>query len=273
MRNILLVGVSVAAFTTPALAARQPTSQPAPTFIDAAAVAPYQAETPVGALRRPRPRRLISTRHHEARPSRAKPSRRAEATPTYPAPKPLPVSALAPLQATLEEGLVDGVAGPEPVTVTKRPERLTGTLEIEGRSYPYVSGGSGWSIPYGDHRITPEAVGRWGRRHGAIGLADDAIYDHYLRREREGVELHPASAHTAGCVGIVSDWPGFKRAVLHMIDEFGFAYLHVGVHRVSISPVHHVVAVYQLPGSVVERRHVHVADHRRHHHYRHYARA
>ena len=120
----------------------------------------------------------------------------------------------------------------------RRPYHIKGVIAVGDKHFEFVSGGAGWSIPYGDHRITPEDVGSWGARHGAMGLNhDDPIYDPQLHRNREGIELHPAHGdRTEGCVGIRDGWSAFKKAVLAMIDNAGSAFLHIGPEGAAITP-------------------------------------
>lgn len=118
----------------------------------------------------------------------------------------------------------------------KRPYRISGNLKIDGREFRFVSGGKGWSIPYGDYEITPDDVGKWGRRHGALGLNhDDGITDPQLHRDREGIEIHSWPGDTAGCIGIPRDYKALKQLTLAMIKQYGHAYLHVWPCRVEIT--------------------------------------
>ena len=71
-----------------------------------------------------------------------------------------------------------------------RPKQLTGIITVEGKEYEFGSGGHGQSIPYGDYLITPDAVGSWGSKHGAIGISNGTMPDPKLRRDRDGIELH-----------------------------------------------------------------------------------
>ena len=120
--------------------------------------------------------------------------------------------------------------------VTKRPYRMAGTIKIGDRDFNFISGGKGWSIPYGDWEITPDDVGRWGRRHGALGLNhDDGIPDPILHRLRQGIEIHYWRGDTAGCVGIPSGYAVLKKLVLDMIKKDGRAYLHVQPCKVEIT--------------------------------------
>ena len=141
-----------------------------------------------------------------------------------------------------------GIAGPVEVKVTPpirdvmnriRPKQITGTITVEGKQYEFGSGGRGQSIPYGDYLITPGAVGSWGSRHGAIGVANGTIPDPKLHRDRDGIELHAASnskLETNGCVSIRKDqWPQFKKQVLAMVRENKRVYLHVSDQGASIS--------------------------------------
>lgn len=120
-----------------------------------------------------------------------------------------------------------------------RPKQITGIIKVEGKQYEFGSGGRGQSIPYGDYLITPGAVGSWGSRHGAIGVADGTIPDPKLHRDRDGIELHAATNSklaTDGCVSIKKDqWPEFKKQVLAMVGENKRVYLHVSDRGASVS--------------------------------------
>lgn len=120
-----------------------------------------------------------------------------------------------------------------------RPKQITGTIRVEGKQYEFGSGGRGQSIPYGDYLITPDAVGSWGSRHGAIGVANGTIADPKLHRDRDGIELHAATnskLETSGCVSIRKDqWPEFRKQVLAMVKENKRVYLHVSDQGASIS--------------------------------------
>lgn len=148
--------------------------------------------------------------------------------------------------ASKESGNETG--GPSEVEVTPfiqkimnkaRPKQITGTLTVEGKEYAFGSGGHGQSIPYGDYLITPDAVGSWGSRHGAIGVANGSIPDPKLHRDRDGIELHAATndkLETDGCVSIKKDqWPEFRKQVLAMARENKKVYLHVSDQGASVS--------------------------------------
>jgi hypothetical protein len=120
-----------------------------------------------------------------------------------------------------------------------RPKKITGIMNVEGKEYVFGSGGRGQSIPYGDYLITPDAVGSWGSKHGAIGVANGAIPDPKLHRDRDGIELHAATnskLETDGCVSIGKDqWPEFRKQVLTMVREDKKVYLHVSDQGASVS--------------------------------------
>lgn len=122
------------------------------------------------------------------------------------------------------------------------PGHIAGQLKIGDSSYRFGSGGvrGSSSIPFGDHEITPNSVGPWGRSVGALGIANEHIWDKALGRMREGIELHmghSANLITEGCVAFErSQWPKVKSQVLSMIREHGHAYLHVGPNGASITP-------------------------------------
>ena len=153
------------------------------------------------------------------------------------------VSALAPQEpvyqsASKEDG--DGAGEHAELKVTPvvgdimnkiRPKQITGMITIEGKEYQFGSGGLGQSIPYGDYLITPDAVGSWGAKHEAIGVANGSMPDPKLHRDRDGIELHAATngeLKTHGCVSIRKDqWPEFRNQVLAMVRENKNVYLHV----------------------------------------------
>jgi hypothetical protein len=120
-----------------------------------------------------------------------------------------------------------------------RPKQIAGTMTVEGKEYQFGSGGRGQSIPYGDYLITPGAVGSWGSRHGAIGVANGTIPDPKLHRDRDGIELHAAGnskLETDGCVSIKKEqWPEFRKQVLTLAKENKKVYLHVSDRGASVS--------------------------------------
>lgn len=122
---------------------------------------------------------------------------------------------------------------------TIRPKQITGVIKVEGKEYEFGSGGLGQSIPYGDYLITPDAVGSWGSKHGAIGVANGTMLDPKLHRDRDGIELHAATnseLKTHGCVSIRKDqWPEFRNQVLAMVKENKSVYLHVSEQGASVS--------------------------------------
>lgn len=179
------------------------------------------------------------------------------------------------------DGFEDGIAAPPPIIVRRRPYQIAGAITVGSKHYDFVSGGKGWSIPYGDHEITPADVGRWGARHGAIGLDGDEMPDKQIGRHREGIEIHAADYDaTEGCVGIRSGFKDLKSRIFAMIDTAGAAFLHVWPGQVTITPQKDPDApIVTLMDSVKEddmphlRHHAERAHHRRiaHHGHRHYA--
>ena len=222
--------IAIALFVaTPAWASHPPQSVYAP--IDMAAQPAYVPDfAPVGHVFRHVHRHRAA---HREVPARIRPEYRPAA------PKPLGAVLEAAVRAFLvnPEGCQYGSPAC-PKIVTHRPRLLEGALTIGNSHYQFASGGNGWSIPLGTVRITPETVGSWGSRHGAIGLAEDTIYDPQLGRDREGIELHPAShMASAGCVVIDrSRWTEFKRKVMAMIEDAGQAFLHIGLNGAAITP-------------------------------------
>ncbi len=166
------------------------------------------------------------------------------------------------------DGFMDGMAMPLPPVIHKRPYRMTGTLTIGRLDFNYASGGSGWSIPYGDFPITPEDIGDWGRRHGAIGINGNTIPDKQLGRDREGIEIHAAyHMASAGCI-VVQEFDRLKHAIMGLINDDGHAFLHVGPTGAAIT----AEKASPLPSIIYLAEHV--ADEERHaenHHHRHIA--
>lgn len=159
-----------------------------------------------------------------------------------PRPKPEPEPAPTPPEVAVAEVEPSVALDPiitmviPPLGKVIRPYRMVGELEINGRKFEFVSGGRGASIPLGAHKITPGAVGPWGRRHGALGIAGGEIWDPQLKRYRDGIEFHKAySRATGGCIGL-KNWAEAKRAILAMVREFGNVFLNVGPRAVNISP-------------------------------------
>ncbi|HEY5064013.1 MAG TPA: hypothetical protein VIJ04_04170 [Xanthobacteraceae bacterium] len=153
-----------------------------------------------------------------------------------------------PVEQLASKGTEDEREGRIEITVTPfirdimnkaRPKQITGTMTVEGKEYQFGSGGRGQSIPYGDYLITPDAIGSWGSRHGAIGVANGTIPDPKLHRDRDGIELHAAGnskLETDGCVSIRKDqWPEFRKQVLALAKENKRVYLHVSEQGASVS--------------------------------------
>jgi hypothetical protein len=259
-------------------------------FVDAAAKPAYPEIAPVGrrfhhwhhhssahALRRSRSRRFVRSRHVDRKPPRRaeEAAHRPILSPTKPLRDALALAAGA--LVGLAEGFEDGITTSLPV-LAHGPSRLRGTLEVAGIRVPYGSGGAGYALDYGDYRITPDDVGSWGARHGAIGLAHDEIWDARLHRYREGIEIHAAMNDrliTEGCVAIARrQWQGVKRAILAMIDESGRAFLHIDPSGARIEPdPNPVVMLANSEPRIKERRveHRHVVMHHRRWRHRHYA--
>lgn len=158
------------------------------------------------------------------------------------------VEANNPVYQLASKEAVDEASPPAELKVTQsigdimnkiRPKQITGIINVAGKEYEFGSGGRGQSIPYGDYLITPGAVGSWGSRHGAIGVADGTIPDPKLHRDRDGIELHAATNSklaTDGCVSIRKDqWPEFRKQVLAMVEENKRVYLHVSDQGASVS--------------------------------------
>ncbi len=120
-----------------------------------------------------------------------------------------------------------------------RPKQITGIIRVGDKEYQFGSGGRSESIPYGDYLITPDSIGSWGSRHGAIGIANGTMPDPKLHRDRGGIEFHAATnseLETHGCVSIRTDqWPEFRKQVLALVKENKGLYLHVTDHGASVS--------------------------------------
>lgn len=158
---------------------------------------------------------------------------------------------------------------PEDWRSVRRPRKLGGFLVIMGIRFPFVSGGAGWSIPYGHYPID-DSVGRWGARHGALGLNGGTIYDVQLGRDRDGIEIHEQHhGATAGCVGISDRFRELKVAIAVMVETFGGAFLHITPAGATITPwkIPVVMAgeVEERDDDAQERKrgHAHVGRHHR----------
>jgi hypothetical protein len=110
--------------------------------------------------------------------------------------------------------------------------RLTGQVYIDGRSFPYATGG--WktpSAPIGEYPITPGLEGGKirGRPGGGVAVAGaTGIWDPLLQRLRTGIALHATSSNdldrmmTEGCFGIRKEqWPEFKQLLLDKMKREG----------------------------------------------------
>jgi hypothetical protein len=114
-----------------------------------------------------------------------------------------------------------------------RPSYFRGKLNFAGDQYNFGTGGAGrGSIPYGDYPITPNAIGPWGRAHGAIGINDNVIPDAKIGDTRRGIELHAGTNPdliTQGCVAIAGDqWQQFRQKVMQHINDGEKLTLHIG---------------------------------------------
>lgn len=140
-------------------------------------------------------------------------------------------------QGGAQDAPTGGGSGGSPVaagtTDGRSVPRMTGNLTLEGQTYQYGSGGhrGANSIPAGVYPITPNAIGPWGRQHGAIGLNGNRIWDSALGRFREGIEMHSASSASmlsAGCLAInKQQWAQFRQQTLDFVRRNGRAYLKV----------------------------------------------
>lgn len=285
MRAIQIVVSAAAAhlciMANPAFASRHPEGT-APTHIDVASSPVYAPDSPVklGPFHHRSAHSVLSRRDYSERHRRPREARHAVVHGGGYHPSQNPISstseALLALPAAFVDALawatVDEIRSVLASRVVHTPRRIEGKIAVGNATFNFVSGGSGWSIPYGNYAITPDAVGRWGTRHGAIGLADGEIWDKRLGRYREGIELHAAtrSGSTAGCIG-VEGWRDFKGKVLAVISEFGHAFLHVGPSGASVGPQRVPMEAIVIEVRVAEDQHRRVRyAHRR---YRHYAAA
>lgn len=300
MQKLLIAVTSVIALlsiSTVAQASRHPND--ANLMIDVAARPSYPEAVAVQHRRVVEPRRR-EPKHHAVR-ERSKPHEK-EVRQEEPKVLGVVVKAVTDAAATtlgamlgIPDGWADGMSEPRPIVVKRRPDYFEGQIDIAGIKFDFGSGGYGrGSIPYGDHPITPEDEGGWGRTHGALGLNGDEMYDSQLGSEREGIELHSTFGRglkTAGCVKI-EQWSKAKAQILAMINKFGHAFLHVWPGAVSITPERSIgrtiVVLREEPVAepthyaARKRRYNHEARrwhrHHEHHHYaharyRHYARA
>ena len=291
MRGLIL-GITLSlAIATPALASRHPADQVQSSFIDIAAKPAYPAAAAVPlkgryhrverrhretrkveAERKSRPERRAATRTRPRRRSAEEPARVVAPAPKRPTGEAAQAARLGAILG-IPDGFEDGVATALPV-LAHAPARLLGILEVGALRVRFGSGGAGYSLDYGDYPITPDDVGSWGARHGALGIAHDSgctIYDERLRRDRCGVELHAATngeLKTEGCVA-VEQFGKVKSAVLAMISEFGHAFLRIDPTGARIEPdAEPVLMMAAAPRRELERD---VSDRRRHWSRRRYA--
>ena len=288
MRTLIIASL-VLLVATPALASHHPAPE-AGSFIDVAARPSYAIET-IAPLRKGwRHHTERKVRVHQERTRRIRTANKtrprhqgggavhvgiARSAPVTPKPLHDALALATGALVGIAEGFEDGLATALPVAA-HAPSRLRGVLEVGELRVDYGSGGEGWALDYGDYEITPDDVGSWGSRHGAIGIAHDEIWDVRLRRYREGIELHAAtndSLKTEGCVAIErQQWAAVKRAVLAMIDEAGHAFLRVGPNGARIEPDRNPIVIL-ASAEPVEERHErrHYAEHRHRERHRHYA--
>lgn len=124
--------------------------------------------------------------------------------------------------------------------------RYTGTLDIGGDQFRFVSGGRGaGSSPPGDRLVTGQSFG--GRLGGGEGrFATEDVYDPQAGRKRSLVRIHASSsddidhAVSSGCFGVEkSQWPRLKKELnAELAAHGGKMMLHVGADgNASITPV------------------------------------
>ena len=255
MKPVIILVLGAAIISTPALASRHPI-QAANEIMDVAAFAPYPIETvaplrrgwyhrhsSVSALRRSRSWRHSSARHFVKRP---RPAEEAHSRPVERgSASTLKITAAPPQDALalaagalvgLAEGFEDGMATAMPIIVRQRPYHFEGKLTIGDASFDFGTGGYGrGSVPYGDWEID-DSEGDWGKRHHALGLNGDELYDRQLGVDREGIEMHGAyHLASAGCVA-VEHWDKARAKIVTMIGEFGHAWLHVWPGVATVTP-------------------------------------
>ena len=260
----ILLALGAAILATPAFASHHPT-QAANEIIDEAAVPAYPIETvaplrrgwyhhrhsSVDALRRSRSRRTSVPRHLVNRPRPAEEAHTsAHSSPAVSAR--LEGPKIAPGPSASDVGLAqaamlgrildlpgpyeDGLTTSPPIIVRQRPYHFEGKLTIADASFDFGTGGYGrGSVPYGDWPID-DSEGDWGKRHKALGLNGDEIYDRQLGRDREGIEMHGAyHLASAGCVAI-ENWDKARAKILAMVNQFGHAFLHIWPGMATVTP-------------------------------------
>ena len=283
MKTAIMVALGAALFVTPALASRQATQTPG--IVDAAAVAPYPMAQFAGAVRlRAGHRYRVKEARHESGRRQERGGAPARTSPADDQPRPAPSLPAGQERAQagrlgallgFPDGWEEGMSAPKPIIVGRRPARLEGSLTVAGLTFSFVSGGGGWSIPWGDYEISPNSEGSWGSRHDALdltGVDRGDIVDHQLGRHRYGIEMH-AGSNTLGCVAL-DNWTKAKRLIVGMISQSGSAFLHVWPGMASVTPTRStgrmIVAIaspkVEKEEPVVRHRY---ADRRRR--YRHYA--
>jgi hypothetical protein len=287
MRAFIVAALLMLAAASPALASRHPADQVRSSFVDEAAIPAYpETATP----RHHHAACRFERRHRAERVARpGKRAARRAAVPDAPKAAPAPPRDVEAAEAAklgdllgIPGGYADGIATPLPIVVRGRPYHFEGELAIGDRTYAFGTGGFGrGSIPWGDHIVTPADVGRWGARHGALGLDGGEMDDpQYPRRPREGIELHAAfgSLASAGCVAI-RNFTDAKKAILAMIDQSGRVFLHIWPGIATVTPQRHmdrpvIVLNEGEPTDIAERHERHprrYAEHRHrrwaHHHY------
>ena len=262
MKTAIILALGAAILATPAFASHHPT-QAANEIIDEAAVATYPIET-VAPLRRgwyhrhyAAKSRAASARakhvtergsqrhpHHAGGGASAHSSPVVSARPEGPKVAPGPsASDVGLVQAAMLGRILDlpgpyedGLTTSAPIIVRQRPYHFDGTLQIADASFDFGTGGYGrGSVPYGDWEID-DSEGDWGKRHKALGLNGDEIYDRQLGRDREGIEMHAAyHLASAGCVA-VENWDKARAKILAMVNQFGHAFLHIWPDMATVTP-------------------------------------
>lgn len=135
---------------------------------------------------------------------------------------------------------------------------IHGHIRLNGRLYPFVSGGRGrGAAPFGEYHIGPLSGFRAPRGAWIPGYHLSDAFDPFVRDERAGLFIHPGRGASAGCIAIlpalwhqfVQDMSAVHYSLLelgHIMDEPEFddspppkAHYHRRKHRGKVKHPRH----------------------------------
>ena len=93
--------------------------------------------------------------------------------------------------------------------------KVHGKININGKSFDFVSGGRGrGSAPFGIYQVGPLSGFKAPKGTWVPGYHLSDAYDPFVDDRRTGLFIHPGHNASAGCVAIRKDeWPAFVKAI------------------------------------------------------------